>query len=141
MLPAGETFVSLGLPPRHPLSPVSPRTKAVMPSAGLGCKDVPVKHLLGAIPVSTAAVPWPRDTVPGHWHLLLLQWCCWGGTAMIVAPVSQEPSELVLGSCSGRKLKTGRRKSLASRGHSTDSAAPSHASASRKGASALRRQM
>lgn len=60
---------------------------------------------------------------------------------MILASASQELDELMLGSCSGRKLKTGRRKSLASWGHSTDSAAPSHVSVSRKGVSALRRQM
>lgn len=43
---------------------------------------------------------------------------------MILAPASQEVGEFVLGSCSGSKLKKGRRKSLASWGHSTDFAAP-----------------
>lgn len=78
MLAAVGPFVSLGLPPRHRLSPVLPRTKAVMPLAGQDCKDVLVKHLLGAIPLSIAAVPLPRDTVPGHCHCL----CCSGATGV-----------------------------------------------------------
>lgn len=44
-----------------------------MPLAGQGCKDMLVKHLLGTIPLSIAAVVLP---VPGHYHLSVLQWCC-----------------------------------------------------------------
>lgn len=74
VLAAVEPFVSLGLSPRHPPSPVLPRTKAVMPLAGQGCKDMPVKHLLGTIPLSITAVALPKDAVPGHCHLSVLQW-------------------------------------------------------------------
>ena len=120
--------------PRHPLSPVLPRAKVVAQPC---CRA----SLLGRAPLSIAAVPLPRDTSPGHCHLPVLQRCYGGGMAMSPAPASRGLGELVLDTCSRRELRTGKRKSLASWGHSTGSAAPSRGSASGEGAGVPRRQM
>lgn len=123
-----------GIAPRHSLSPVLPGAKAAVQPC---CRA----SLLGRAPLSITAVPLPRDNSPGLCHLPVLQRCCGDGTAMSPASASQGLGELVSGSCSGRELRTARRKSLASWGHSTGSAAPSYGPASGEGAGALRGQV